>query len=148
MIGINFWQIFTTVCVQYSTCYPTFILLILDCILLLSNCICGVMVSMLASSVVDSVFKSRSGHIKDYKIGICYFSANHTASRSMSKDWLARNQNNVSEWRDMSISGLLFQWASTIKIQLSVLFVLVRSVISLNITFSHHDIAEKLIILH
>jgi len=32
---------------------------------------------------------------------------------------LARNQNNVSEWSDMSIRGLLL--ASTIKIQLSVL---------------------------
>ena len=29
--------------------------------------------------------------------------------------------NNVSEWGDMSISGLLFQWASTLKIQLRVL---------------------------
>jgi hypothetical protein len=27
----------------------------------------------------------------------------------------------VSEWSDMSIRGLFFQWASTIKIQLSVL---------------------------
>jgi hypothetical protein len=27
---------------------------------------------------------------------------------------LARNQNNVSEWSDMSLRGLLFQWASTI----------------------------------
>jgi hypothetical protein len=26
-----------------------------------------------------------------------------------SKDWLARNQNNVSEWGDMSIRGMLFQ---------------------------------------
>jgi len=34
---------------------------------------------------------------------------------------LARNQNNVSEWSDMSTHGLLFQWASTIKIQLSML---------------------------
>jgi hypothetical protein len=34
---------------------------------------------------------------------------------------LARNQNNVSDWSDMSTRGLLFQWASTIKkIQLSV----------------------------
>ena len=28
---------------------------------------------------------------------------------------LAQNKNNVSEWSDMSIRGLLFQWASTIK---------------------------------
>jgi hypothetical protein len=28
---------------------------------------------------------------------------------------LDQNQDNVSEWGDMSIRGLLFQWASTIK---------------------------------
>jgi hypothetical protein len=33
---------------------------------------------------------------------------------------LARNQDNVSEWGNMSIQWLLFQWATTIKIQLSV----------------------------
>ena len=31
------------------------------------------------------------------------------------KDWLTRNQDNVSEWDDMSIRRLLFQWANTIK---------------------------------
>jgi hypothetical protein len=34
---------------------------------------------------------------------------------------LDRNQNNVSEWGDMFIRGLLSQWSSTMKIQLSVL---------------------------
>jgi hypothetical protein len=34
---------------------------------------------------------------------------------------LTRNQNNVSEWSDLSIHRLLFQWASTMKVQLSVL---------------------------
>jgi len=34
---------------------------------------------------------------------------------------LAQNQYNVSEWGSMSIRELLFQLASTIKIQLSVL---------------------------
>jgi len=34
---------------------------------------------------------------------------------------LARNQDNVSEWGDMSFRGLLFQGASTIQIQLNVL---------------------------
>jgi hypothetical protein len=34
---------------------------------------------------------------------------------------LARNKDNVSEWSDMSIRGLLFQWDRTEKIQLSVL---------------------------
>jgi hypothetical protein len=31
---------------------------------------------------------------------------------------LARKQNNVSKWSDMSTRVLLFQWASTIQIQL------------------------------
>jgi hypothetical protein len=34
---------------------------------------------------------------------------------------LTRNKDNVSEWGDMLIHGLLFQWASTIKLQQSVL---------------------------
>jgi hypothetical protein len=39
-----------------------------------------------------------------------YFSGKHAALRKKSKDWSARNQDNVSEWDDI-----------TIKIQLSVL---------------------------
>jgi hypothetical protein len=81
----------------------------------------GVMVSMLASSRVDHGFEPRSGQIKDYKTGICCFSAKHTALRSKTKDWLTRDQNNVSKLGDICIRGLLFQWASTIKIQLSML---------------------------
>ena len=76
----------------------------------------GVMISVLVSSVVDRGFESRSGQTKDYEIDICWFSAKHTALRRKSKDWLARNQHNVSEWGDMSIRGMLFHWASTIKI--------------------------------
>ena len=77
---------------------------------LLKNRIGGVMVSVLALSVrVDREFEPRSGHTKDYKIVICCFSAKHATLRRKSKDWLARNQNNVSEWRDMSTRGLLFQ---------------------------------------
>ena len=59
------------------------------------------MISMLASSVVDHGFEPRSGHTKDYKIGYCCFSTKHAALRRKSKDWLARNQNNVYEWSDM-----------------------------------------------
>jgi hypothetical protein len=66
-------------------------------------------------------FEPRSGHTKDYKIGICCFFAKHAALMWKSKDWLARNQNNVSEWSDMSTRRLLFQWANTLKIQISVL---------------------------
>ena len=69
------------------------------------------MVSVLASSAVDYELEPRLGQTKDYKIGICCFFAilKHAALRSKSKDWLARNQDNVSEWGDMSICRLLFQ---------------------------------------
>jgi hypothetical protein len=80
------------------------------------------MVSVLASSAVDRGFEHRSGYTKDYKIGICCFSAKHLALRNKSKDWLAQNQDNVSEWSNMSIRRLLFQRANTIQIQLNVLF--------------------------
>jgi hypothetical protein len=67
------------------------------------------MVSVLASSVVDRGFDPRSGQTKDYKIGMCYFSAKHAALRRKSTYWLAQNKDNVSEWGDLSIRGLLFQ---------------------------------------
>jgi hypothetical protein len=60
------------------------------------NCIGGVMVSMLASGVVECGFRS------------CRFSNEHIALRSKSKDWWARNQNNVYDRNDMSTSGMLF----------------------------------------
>jgi hypothetical protein len=78
-------------------------------ILCLENRIGGVNVSGIASGVVDRGFEPRSGQTKDYEIGICCFSSKHAALRRKSKDWLARNQDNVSEWVDMSIHGLLFQ---------------------------------------
>jgi hypothetical protein len=65
------------------------------------------MVSVFASSAVDCGFEPRLGLTKDYKIGICCFSAKHAALRRKSKDWLAWNQNNVSEWSDMSIRVLV-----------------------------------------
>ena len=60
------------------------------------------MASVFASSTVDRGFEARSGQTKDYKIGICFFSAKHAVLRRKSKDWFARNQNNMSEWSDMS----------------------------------------------
>ena len=67
------------------------------------------MVCVHASSAVDRGFEPRSGQTKDYKIGICCFSAKHAALRRKSKDWLAWNQNNVSEWNDKSTRELLLQ---------------------------------------
>ncbi len=46
-----------------------------------------VMVSMLASSVVDRGFEPRLGQTKNCDIGICCFSAKHAALRRKSKDW-------------------------------------------------------------
>jgi hypothetical protein len=53
------------------------------------------MVSVLASSAIDCEFEIRSDQTKDYKIDISCFSAKHAALSRKSKDWLARNQNNV-----------------------------------------------------
>jgi hypothetical protein len=85
------------------------------------------MVSVLTSSAVDRRFELWSGQTKDYKIGMCCFSAKHAALRRKSKDWLERNQANVSEWCDMSIHGLLCQWDSTLKIKLEAQVSLYRS---------------------
>jgi hypothetical protein len=76
--------------------------------------ISGIIVRVLVSSVVDHVFEPRADKTKDYAIGICCFSTKHASLRRKSKDWLARNQDNMSEWSDMSIRELLFQRASNI----------------------------------
>jgi hypothetical protein len=73
------------------------------------------MVGVLASSVVDRVFEPRSGQTKDYKTCIRCFSAKHAALRRKIKDWLVRNQDNVSEWGDISIGRLLFQYKLVLK---------------------------------
>ena len=67
------------------------------------------MVSMFTSSVVDRGFEPRSDKTKDYKIGICCFSAKHALLSSKSKDWLDRDRVNLSEWNCMSTRELLFQ---------------------------------------
>ena len=65
------------------------------------------MVSLLAISVVDRAFESRSGQINDYDIGIWCLSAKHVVLRRKNKDWLARNQDNVFEWGGMSIRNVV-----------------------------------------
>jgi hypothetical protein len=69
----------------------------------------GVMVSVLTSSAVYRGFEPWLGQTKDYKIVVCCISAKHAA---------LRNKDNVSEW---VYPGLLFQGASTMKIQLGML---------------------------
>ena len=67
----------------------------------------SVKVNAIVSSAVGRGFEPRSCQTKDYKIGSCCFSAKHAALKRKSKDWLARNQNTVSEWSDMCPRGLL-----------------------------------------
>ena len=84
------------------------------------NRISGVMVSVLVASAY--IVGSSPDRVEpDYKIGICCFSAKHTALRGKSNDWLAQNQDNMTQWGDMSTRGLLFQRVNTIKIYPSVL---------------------------
>ena len=54
--------------------------------------------SVLASNAVDRGIEHQSGQTKDYKIGICCLSTKYSALRSKNKDWLARNQDNMSEY--------------------------------------------------
>ena len=82
------------------------------------------MVSVLASSVLGR----GSGQIKDYPIGICCFFAKHAALRRKSKDWLVRNQDNVSEWDDISIT-----------IQLSALFKYKSDLIIISLKINLHS---------
>ena len=123
------------------------------------------MLSMLALSSVDRGFEPRSGKTKDYKIGICCFSANYTTLRNKNKYWLTQNQENKSERKNISICRIRIKslrgkiclsadccfselFISTIKIQLSVLvYYKVDIVITSSIeTCSRHDIGEKLLI--
>ena len=60
------------------------------------------MVSVIASSALDHGFKCWSDQTEDYEIGFPCFSTKHAALKTMGKDRMARNQNNVSEWGNMS----------------------------------------------
>jgi hypothetical protein len=73
---------------------------VVDLLLIAYNRIGGVMVSALATHVVDHGFESMSGKTRDYKIDISCFFGKHPALR------FARNQDNVSEWSTVPINGL------------------------------------------
>ena len=76
---------------------------------------------------------------QDYKTVICCFSTKHTALRNKSKEWLCRNQNNVSECNDILNCRLLFQWASTIKNP--------TQCVGLVLSRHHHHLMEMKIVL-
>ena len=111
------------------------------------NHIGDVIVIVVALCEVDRGFEFQSGQTIDYTIGICCFSAKRAALRSKNKGWFARNQNNVSEWSDMSTHGLLFQWARPVQ-NLTKRVGLVQSEHHyhlIDVTCSRHDIAEILL---
>jgi hypothetical protein len=62
------------------------------------NYIGGVMNRVLAPSAVYRGFEP-------WSVQIYFYSAKHAALRSKSKDWLARNQNNVLKWLNCVIMG-------------------------------------------
>jgi hypothetical protein len=86
------------------------------------------------------------GQTKDYKIGIYCFSTKHAALRRKTKDWLALNQDNVSEWCDLTPVYLLivvsvnkqlfFQGTNTINIQLNVLVKYKADLIIISLTIN------------
>ena len=104
---------------QFEICHQKWFVLIVVLVKLLNihvysyfqssiNLIGGVMFGVLASSDLDHRIESWLGQTKYNKTGFGCFPANHTALRNKSKDWLARNEDNVSEWSNMSTHGLLF----------------------------------------
>ena len=56
----------------------------------------------------DIPVEPQTGQTNDYNSISC-FSAQHAVLRRKSKDWLAQNQGNVSEWSDMSIHIMWFR---------------------------------------
>jgi hypothetical protein len=78
--------------------------------LLVSSAVAHEFECLLVSSAVAHEFECLFDKTNDYDIGIYYFS--FAALRSLSKDWLAWNQDDVSKWGDnkiLSTFGLLFQ---------------------------------------
>jgi hypothetical protein len=101
---------FTRFFTYYWLILPYSILIYLIEISCHDNRISVVMVRVLVWIAVDRGFKSRWGQTKEYKIGIGCLSAKHSALRWMSKDMWPQNQDNVSEWDNMSIHRLSYHY--------------------------------------
>jgi hypothetical protein len=112
-----------------------------DLIFILLSCgrIGCVMVGVLASRAVDSRNEPKN---------ICCFSDKHAALRSRNKDWLARNQNNVSKIElrvyARTVVSVSYDYENLTK---GVGSSTKRTSLSFHwkLTCSRHDIAEKLL---
>jgi hypothetical protein len=95
------WQIYcmplTRVHYIYKFIFPGILCIYIGIVSIIQNGIGSVMVNVFSSSAVDRGFEPRSGQTKDYKISMCCFFAKHVAFKRKSKDWLARNWDNVFE---------------------------------------------------
>jgi hypothetical protein len=111
---------------------------------------------MLPPIVVDRGFESRLGQTKDYNISICCLTAKHAALRRKVKDWLARNQDNVSEWANMSIrrikmeghkvmtkAHLAYAWLFSDCYVFSVTFHLYCTIEVSILTYNQYDVHSK-----
>jgi hypothetical protein len=78
---------------------------------------CYMFISLLWRDHIGRVLGNQVKH--DYKIDICCFSAKSVEIRRKSKDLLARNQDNVSKWSNMSTHEL-FKWTITIQLNVQV----------------------------
>jgi len=78
------------------------------------------MVNVFALSVVDGEFDPCRVNPLTIKL-VLPVAASSLSTQSKSKTRVAQNKDNMSEWSDLSTRGLLFQWTSTIKIQLRML---------------------------
>jgi hypothetical protein len=77
-------------CTMYMLVYITFHFHIRnEALFWISNRIRGVLLSVITSCAVDLGFEPPSSQANVFKIGMCCFSAEHSALRSKSKDWLA-----------------------------------------------------------
>ena len=74
------------------------------------------MISVIAWSVVDCGFKPLLGQTKDFKINIYCFSAKYTVRTKTG--WLV-----LSEWSNMLIHWLLFQWAKRVNLVVGILII-------------------------
>ena len=70
-------------------------------IISVQNRIAGIMVNVLVLRAVGIGFEHRSSLTIDYKIGMCCFFVRYATLRRKNKDWLIRNQDNVSEWSNV-----------------------------------------------
>jgi len=98
---------------------------------------------------VDHGFEPRSGQTKTKKVvGASLLSTQYNGAEY--RDGWVWNQDNASELSDMYTYGLLFQWASTIQIQLNALLIKYKVdiiiIISSNVICSRHNILAHLFI--